>query len=164
MASYRLDVLPLIDGGGIGFAVDYQLSPGPNYTGSGSSLSLLDWDGTAWQPVTHTFDPLTGRILVDNWSDPSAMFAIIDTASAELAGDFNHDRRVDAADYVAGRKTLGNQYFSEQYALWRTNYGKSLGQGASAGLVSSGVPEPGAFSLVAFGAIVSVLSYRGRRG
>lgn len=164
LASYQLDVLPLIGAGEVVFTADYQLSPGPTYAGSGSSLSLLDWDGSTWQPVAHTFDSITRRIIVDNWADPSAMFAIVDTASANLDGDFNHDGRVDAADYVAGRKTLGSSYFNEQYSIWRANYGKSQGQNQAAGAVlpSSGVPEPGAFALVALGAIVSVL-YRGCR-
>jgi hypothetical protein len=165
LASYQLDVLPLIGAGEVDFTAEYQLSPGPTYAGSGSSLSLLDWDGSAWQPVIHTFDSVTRRIIVGGWTDSSATFAIIDTASAELAGDFNHDGRVDAADYIVGRKTLGSSYFNEQYAIWRANYGKSQGQNQAAGtvLALSGVPEPGAATLVAFGAIVSVLSYRSRR-
>jgi hypothetical protein len=164
LATYQLDVLPLIGAGEIDFTADYQLSPGHTYTGNGASLSLLDWNGSAWQPVAHTFDSITRRLIVDDWADPSTAFAIVDTASAELAGDFNYDGRVDAADYVAGSKTLGSSYFNEQYTIWRANYGKSQGQGQAAGTVLAvpGVPEPGTFALVAFGAIVSILSYRGR--
>jgi hypothetical protein len=164
LASYELDVSPLIGAGAISIAANYELSPGPTYAGSGSSLSLLDWDGSTWQSVTHTFDSLTRRLIVDGWSDPSAMFAIVDTASAELAGDFNHDGRVDAADYVAGRKALGSSYFNEQFAIWRANYGRSLGagSGASAGIELSTVPEPTTFALLAIAAIVKYCS-RGRR-
>jgi hypothetical protein len=162
LASYVLDVQPLIGTGEIAFTTDYQLSPGPNYTGSGSGLELLEWDGSAWHQVAHTFDALTGRLVVENWSNPTATFAILDAAS-QLAGDFNHDGRVDAADYVAGRKALGSTYFNQEDNLWRANYGKSLqNHGATTALTSSGVPEPSAFALIVFGAIVNAL-YRGRR-
>jgi hypothetical protein len=163
LATYQLDVQPLIGADEITFAVDYQLSPGPNFADSGSGLELLDWDGSAWHQVAHTFDSLTGRLIVENWSDPSTAFAILDTA-AQLAGDFNHDGRVDAADYVAGRKTLGASYFNSQYALWRANFGKSLGagSGATAGTGFSAVPEPTTFALAVFSVIVTVSTYRRR--
>lgn len=161
LASYELDVQPLIGTGSIDFAADYELSPGPTYTGNGASLELLDWDGSAWQSVVHTFDPLTGRLVVTNWTDDTAMFALLDTA-ATFAGDFNNDGHVDAADYVAGRKALGSSYFPTEYNHWRADFGKSLGSGASLGLGSSAVPEPTAFALLAIGVIVTV-SRHGRR-
>ena len=63
---------------------------------------------------------------------------------------------IDAADYVAGRKALGSSYFSEQYALWRANFGKSQGQGTSIGLNTAAAPEPGSLATPAVGAIVTV--------
>lgn len=54
-----------------------------------------------------------------------------------LDGDFNMDQRVDAADYVTWRKMGGTP---AQYALWRANFGASLGTGT--GVESSPVPEP----------------------
>lgn len=163
LASYQLDVQPLIGSGTVDFMTDYQLSPGVNYVGTGAGIELLDWNGSIWEPVAHSFDALTGRIVVANWTDPSATFALLDTA-ANLDGDFNGDGRVDAADYVAGRKTLGSSYFSEQYGLWRANFGKSLGQNqvASATHEFAAVPEPTAFALAAFGAIVTITCSRRR--
>jgi hypothetical protein len=163
LATYELDVQSLLGSSEIGFATNYQLSPGPSYAGNGSSLELLHWNGSAWQAVAHTFDALTGRITVANWSDPTATFAVLDTAAA-LSGDFNHDGRVDAADYVGGRKALGNSYFDQQFAIWRANFGKSLGSGqrSSTGFGSSAIPEPTAFALLAIGVIVRVLRSRQR--
>lgn len=163
LAAYQLDVQPLIGTGEITFATNYQLSPGSSYTGSGASLELLEWDGSAWHQVAHTFDSPTGRLIVENWSNPTATFAILD-AAPQLAGDYNNDGRVDAADYVAGRKTLGASYFNSQYTLWRANFGKSLsaGSGATAGIEFSAVPEPTTFALLAIAAIVKCCS-RGLR-
>lgn len=59
--------------------------------------------------------------------------------SPPLAGDFNNDGSVDAADYVVWRKTgIGG---AQGYTDWRTNYGKSQ---AGSGGSSDGqlVPEP----------------------
>jgi hypothetical protein len=53
-----------------------------------------------------------------------------------LTGDFNHDGRVDAADYVLWRQTGGS---SQEYAVWRQNFGELIGGAVSE---SSAVPEP----------------------
>src|SRR6185369_9980533 len=161
LASYELDALPLIGAGTISMAAIYELSTGPTYTGNGASLDLFDWNGSAWESVTHTFDALTGRLVVSNWTDNTATFAILDSATT-LPGDFNGDSHVDAADYVTGRKNFGSSYFPEQYALWRANYDQSHGNGASNGLSSSTIPEPTTFALAVFGVIVTV-SLRGTR-
>jgi hypothetical protein len=61
-----------------------------------------------------------------------------------LAGDYNDDDGVDAADYVIWRKLLGqqialpnetvtpNSVTQEDYAAWRENFGASSGAGATA--------------------------------
>jgi hypothetical protein len=54
--------------------------------------------------------------------------------SAALAGDFNGDGGVDAADYIRWRKTGGTQM---QYNTWRTNFGRTSGSGGG-----TSVPEP----------------------
>jgi hypothetical protein len=55
-----------------------------------------------------------------------------------LGGDFNNDQVVDAADYVAWRKTDGTP---SGYNAWRTNFGRSVGNGAGA-VANTAVPEP----------------------
>ena len=63
-----------------------------------------------------------------------------------LAGDYNDDGRVDAADYVVWRKTLGTAYqlpnegpgvtpgmvTQEDFNVWRAHYGETAGAGQSA--------------------------------
>ena len=48
---------------------------------------------------------------------------------AALAGDYNGDGAVDAADYVVWRKTGGGQ---AGYDLWRTNFGRTVGAASRA--------------------------------
>jgi hypothetical protein len=64
-----------------------------------------------------------------------------------LAGDYNGDGKVDAADYVVWRKFDGTP---AGYDRWRANFGATAGSGAaidSAG--NSSVPEPTASWLLA---------------
>jgi hypothetical protein len=62
-----------------------------------------------------------------------------------LAGDYNNDGRVDAADYVVWRKNDGSQ---NGYNTWRTNFGRTSGSGAALDS-AAGVPEPASFGLAA---------------
>jgi hypothetical protein len=74
-----------------------------------------------------------------------------------LAGDFNNDGSVDAADYVVWRKNLGGQ---DDYNLWRTNFGRTAGAGAAASLtsvVSSTVPEASSIVLLLLGIVFSAV-------
>jgi hypothetical protein len=69
-----------------------------------------------------------------------------------IAGDYNGDDIVDAADYVMWRKnvgqppgtlpndTTGGQIGDAQYSLWRSNFGNPTANGNA--LTSSSVPEP----------------------
>lgn len=74
-------------------------------------------------------------------------------AAAALQGDFNHDGKVDAADYVMWRTTIGT---SPKYDEWRSNFGMSdSGTGSfldglpEFGGAAASVPEPAVASLAA---------------
>jgi hypothetical protein len=60
-----------------------------------------------------------------------------------LDGDFNGNGKVDAADYVVWRNTLGDP---ANYNLWRANFGKPS-SGAGVGDGAAAVPEPGSILL-----------------
>jgi hypothetical protein len=79
-------------------------------------------------------------VVLNNGVEHSAMAqaALAINSAAFLPGDFNHDDRVDAADYVVWRRSAGSV---QQYQLWRTNFGQSLGSGGGAN-TNSAVPEP----------------------
>ena len=90
--------------------------------------------------------------------------------SMTLAGDYNSDHMVDAADYVIWRKTLGSTTDLDadgdgslvidqaDFQLWRGNFGDMLMPGGGAGF---GVPEPGTMLLMIVG-LASLLAFRSR--
>jgi hypothetical protein len=91
---------------------------------------------------------------------------VLPIVSPELAGDFNGNGIVDAADYTTWRDHLGGTHNlngngdetggsggivdQADYELWKANFGNS-GSGGSLG--SSAVPEPGSLALVALTAM-----------
>jgi hypothetical protein len=81
-----------------------------------------------------------------------------------LAGDYNSDGRIDAADYVVWRKAGGP---TPGYNTWRINYGQtSFGSSRaisanSAEPLSSAVPEPSMLVLVIVVALSSLALRRG---
>jgi hypothetical protein len=94
-------------------------------------------------------------------------------SSALLAGDYNNDQRVDAADYVVWRENFGAPAGSlpndsdggtigeAQYDTWKANFGSTLPQTAS--LNAAALPEPSASVLILLaGAVVQVQSLRRR--
>ncbi|MGE3243864.1 MAG: reprolysin-like metallopeptidase [Pirellulales bacterium] len=58
---------------------------------------------------------------------------------ATLAGDFNGDGTVDAADYSIWRDSLGGTYTAAQYNDWKNHFGDSR-DGAGASLPHAGIP------------------------
>jgi autotransporter-associated beta strand protein len=98
--------------------------------------------------------------LVGTWGapgNPAADFhsqlisgdGVLYVTSAGLAGDFNGDGSVDAADYVIWRKWLGTIYDETHYDQWLANFGATVGAAASA------VPEPAAWSLFLTGLLLA---------
>jgi hypothetical protein len=83
-----------------------------------------------------------------------------------VTGDFNDNGTVDAADYVLWRNggplendpTPGVQ--PGDYNVWRTNFGRMAGAGAS--LASAAVPEP-ATAVILLGMVAGLAAVRHRR-
>jgi hypothetical protein len=73
-----------------------------------------------------------------------------------LAGDYNYDDVVDAADYVAWRKGLGTLFAPADYDVWRMHFGENSGGNASQHVVA----EPSSTALIAIGAIMAALACR----
>jgi hypothetical protein len=89
----------------------------------------------------------------------SAALAINEAASGMLAGDYNHDQVVDAADFVSWRKTLDTL---PDYQLWHGNFGAmtSCNLGATA---ATAVPEPATITKALACVGLYVLSRQKRR-
>jgi hypothetical protein len=119
--------------------------------GSGASWVIATYDGAR----TGTFDNVTPGYIVDYGTGFNSQITL-------LAGDWNGDGQVDAADYVAWRKSPANFGGDpDGYGAWRQNFGiPSTGEGGSG---SDGfVPEPASMLLV-LSAIVMWQPGQGRR-
>jgi hypothetical protein len=87
--------------------------------------------------------------------------------SAAVAGDYNNNGIVDAADYVIWRKRLGPGSLPNEggispgvvdqadYNFWRSRFGATSGSGAA--VSASAVPEPGTWLLCLGSAIVGIV-------
>jgi autotransporter-associated beta strand protein len=90
-----------------------------------------------------------------------------------LAGDYNGNGTVDAADYVLWRDALGTNtqlqnegpgvtpgmVTQEDYTTWRTNFGRTAGAGAA---LSAAVPEPSTWLLLTLSSLIPSWSIRRR--
>ena len=90
------------------------------------------------------------------FSNGQAGFYVVDLpSSVTLAGDYNADGSVDAADYVLWRRHVGAQagtlpndidggvISTAQYETWRENFGQTgPGVGSTTGHSALAVPEP----------------------
>jgi hypothetical protein len=131
---------------------------------------------------TTSADPLlTGQLVQvfspgGNWkaiTNSNGTFSLVPLAPpGGVAGDYNNNGVVDAADYVIWRKLLGTNtqlqnegenvtpgmVTDEDYTTWRTNFGLVTPPGAGS---SAAVPEPGAMVLAMLG--LSILGGYRRR-
>jgi len=100
-----------------GLALGPQL-PGGNW----SLLGVVDNGGGS--------DPLSGNTLVS--------FSLAPTSP----GDFNGNGAVDAADYVIWRDGLGTLFTLSDFNFWRSHFGQIAGNGTSADVNGTAIPEP----------------------
>jgi hypothetical protein len=84
----------------------------------------------------------------------------INAAAAELEGDFNHDGKVDAADYVVWRKTIMT---APAFEAWRANFGNGIGGGSGESSSTTSVPEPDNVVLLMAACAVSMIPIFQRR-
>jgi hypothetical protein len=148
--------------GGIAFITN-SLTTGPG-ADLGSTLSLADNETDTFQftstssvppqsdifVITNVF--LNGLALTDSINLTSFTHRFAQNGPEVLAGDFNQNGLVDAADYVVWRNNVGapagtlpndttsGAIGAAQYSLWRTNFGAAAGAGISS--VAAAVPEP----------------------
>ncbi|MEX2308513.1 MAG: dockerin type I repeat-containing protein [Pirellulales bacterium] len=111
----------------------------------------MNWVYENWMPI----QPAHGQFdLAFELLTGPAVFAL-------LVGDYNRNGKVDAADYVIWRKTLGLAVPAgsgadgngdgfvtiADYPIWRTNFGDMAGSGSA----EIGAPEPSSLSLIVTG-------------
>jgi hypothetical protein len=92
--------------------------------------------------------------------DPAALASgnlTLVTGGGGLAGDFNGDGTVNAADYTVWQDGLGGAYTVADYGIWKGNFGATSATGSSIA-----VPEPAAL-LLCCGLVGVVLGIRQTR-
>jgi glucose/sorbosone dehydrogenase len=113
----------------------------------------------------------TGELYILSKSD-GIVRAIVGTASA-LEGDYNRDGRVDVADYIVWRKSMGQNVAAHSgadgsgngtideadYDFWRARFGNIFPGGAGA-TGNASVPEPAAVLLMSLAALWVSFSMR----
>jgi outer membrane protein assembly factor BamB len=92
---------------------------------------------------------VVGARVENNWTGAAYVFDV--SRNLVLAGDFNTDGTVDAADYIVWRNGLETTYTQTDYNTWRANFGRSA---AAATAVAGGnsippVPEPSTRAILA---------------
>jgi hypothetical protein len=112
---------------------------------AGNSFTIL----SATEGVGGAFDNLLLPAGYQWDIDYGANDVVLSVVGIGLAGDFNGDGTVDAADYVLWRKNGANQ---QEYLAWRSNLGASAAGGGSAAMSTAAVPEPVSMILVTIAA------------
>lgn len=117
---------------------------------AGQSFDLLNWGSLNGTFSTLDLPTLAGGL---SWNTSQLYTTgVLSVVGAGLAGDYNNNGVVDAADYVLWRENPSGYGGSPAgYNTWRANFGQTAGSGAGSSLdaSSTAVPEPaGSVSLL----------------
>jgi len=130
-----------------------------NFTGSPDVIDSFFINGV-WQTIGTWGAIGSGAQFTSSLLSGTGMLQV---TNGPIAGDFNSDGAVDAADYVLWRKKFGAPYTPTDYNTWRTNFAESGMDGGSGGfdILSEGpramVPEPTGASIVLVAAFTILL-------
>ncbi|TWT35479.1 hypothetical protein KOR34_03710 [Posidoniimonas corsicana] len=152
-----------------GLAIDGLQAPGDSRVLSarqGELLELTFADGTTESFTLNASGSSSGDVF-----SPQAVLTLhLVAAEAMLAGDFNQDGVVDAADYTVWRDHLGDaagalandptgeSIGQSQYELWRSNYGANFSPAAT-----GHAPEPAVMAMLLLAGAATATLQRGRR-
>jgi uncharacterized membrane protein len=123
---------------------------------------------TGWVAGIGKFDDGPGGV----FTPYDRVFMLQLPTTVTLAGDYNANGRVDAADYVLWRRNLGSLatlpndntpgwIVADDYSEWRANFGRTAGAGLALGGLSS-VPEPSCI-VTAIGGLAAIVCSSLRR-
>jgi hypothetical protein len=152
-------------------ATSTELTEGA-FSGPGGSLAAFRSVslGQIWNPVLYPSNDLTFTVL------QADMTPVVVTKIYAVAGDYNSDGVVNAADYVVWRDNSGSTtnlaadgdldgvIDTADYMIWRSNFGKSLpagsgsalGGGASLSAAGIAVPEPAGILCLLSGSLAAL--------
>jgi fibronectin-binding autotransporter adhesin len=140
---------------------------------AGQTFDIMDWGS-----VSGTFSGLVLPTLSSNLMWDKSKLYTDGALSIAIAGDYNGNGVVDAADYILWHKTLGatgaalaadgnnnGMVDAGDFDVWRSNFGRQAGGAATASVAS--VPEPSTGILLSVGLLLllclHVQSMHGRR-
>jgi hypothetical protein len=134
----------------------------------GNTLSFYAWRATEIKPEVPRLTAvdsryttgLVGLLHFPQSQGDSSRIQFVQVADApipaSLAGDYDSNGSVDAADYVVWRNGLGTTYSQNDYNVWRANFGlTAAAAGASSYASLPSMPEPTAL-LVLITGILSI--------
>jgi PEP-CTERM motif len=162
------NITTLGDNGAHNSGAQVEFDAAGNLYVANSAVSTTSADPLLTGQLVQVFSP-GGNTLATTSS--TGMFSVVPLVPpGGVAGDYNDNGIVDAADYVVWRKFLGTNtqlenegqnvtpgmVTQEDYNTWRANFGSTTPPGSASSL--GAVPEPGTFILVilglaAFGAV-----------
>jgi hypothetical protein len=143
-------------------------------SGNPVDLNTLIAPGSGWSLYQALAISETGWIVGTGYYDPPGdqnayerVFMLQVPVPVALAGDYNGDDTVDAADYTVWRDNLGtnvtllndttpSSVIDYDYNVWRANFGATIGEAAFSA-AGTNVPEPPALLLAALAATVALL-------
>jgi autotransporter-associated beta strand protein len=133
----------------------------------GNSFDILDWASLSGTFHTLQLPALDANLMWNSWQLYSA-----GVLSVGLAGDYNLNGIVDAADYVVWRNSQGQiggglaadgngngQIDSGDLDVWRAHFGQTAGSGAGAS-ANATVPEPTTAMLMLIMGLLAICSHR----
>ena len=171
-----------INDGGIVVGSSWTGLPGDD----GAHAFLHRDSGTGMEDLNDLIDPASGWILQEAWgiNDAGAIvgfgknssiaasyqaFLMLPVGEPTLAGDYNDNGIVDAADYTVWRDNVGQPAGTlpndidgvvigpAQYDTWKLKFGSTLG---ASSLSQAPVPEPLGGTLLVIGSMLAVWSIR----
>jgi Tol biopolymer transport system component len=104
----------------------------------GDSFDIFDFGLLAGDFQQYDLPPLPDDLLWNITGLAAEGILAIETAVTTLAGDFNNDGTVDAADYTLWRDGDSPDSTTADYALWKNHFGQSAASGSGA----DHIPEP----------------------
>ncbi len=140
-----------------------------------ASQTANSWQQTATQNVNFGLSQATSNWFNQGTVAANQSYRLVAISEARVInpGDFNDDGKVDAADYVMWRRTVGSTvsrgYFADgdgdgtigdgDYNVWRAKFGTTYAAGSGASVLSTAVPEPTTIVLL----LVSLVAFPARR-
>jgi uncharacterized protein YjbI with pentapeptide repeats len=138
----------------LGGTLELTFASGVNVaTQVGRTIDLFDWTGVTPTGTFTVESPYTWNLTNLYTTGEVTLTAV----PGIVPGDFNNDKRVDAADYVVWRKTGATP---AGYTAWRTHFGQPAGAGSGATIASpiqGAVPESSNGLLLILGATLGTL-------